>query len=88
MTTTQTRPWEWRIGLNHGFWDVAGRPTFHAHDVNDLSACEPSHGLVRTSEQPNEGSFFCPACLDATKAMPEGRARRVYAAEDGGQADG
>lgn len=71
--------WSWRLALNHGFWDRDGQPTFHAHDVNNHAACSADFGLVQSSAQPNEGSHFCPDCLDVTRAQPEGRAVRVYA---------
>lgn len=70
------QPWEWRLAYNHAMWDRDGRPTFHAHDVNDLAACRDSFGLVQSTEQPNEGSHLCPDCTAAVRREPQGRPSR------------
>lgn len=78
-SATRQRPWSWRLGYNHGLFDVPrGVPTFHAYDVNDSAACDAGFGLAGTIEQPNEGSHFCPRCILATAELPEGRAKWVY----------
>ena len=66
MTGRVRSRWSWRLALNHGFWDVDGKPTFHAHDENDRAACDRGYGLVESVEEPNEGSHFCPDCLRVT----------------------
>jgi len=71
------KPWEWRLALNHGFWDIDGKPTFHAHDYDELAACEPAFGLHASTEPPNEGSTLCPGCMTVVRATPLGR-RREY----------
>ncbi len=72
--------WEWRKAA--GGWCADTDPSsherlFHAYDINDNAACEPLLGLAATCEQPNEGSRFCPACMETVKAMPAGRPERI-----------
>ena len=80
MTTTQTKPWEWRKAYG-GIWfhrvETPERRIFHAYDVNDNAACEPAFGLVQSCEEPNEGSTLCPECIEVCKAEPAGRPPRT-----------
>lgn len=69
-------PWEWRLAYNHSFMDQNGRATFHAHDVNHNAACEPMWGLVTSTDEPNEGSFLCPRCMEIVRRQPQGRPKR------------
>ena len=65
------RPWDWRkasAGVVPKGWRI-----FHAYDVNDNAACEPSYGLAASCEEPNEGSELCPDCIDVVRAEPGGR---------------
>jgi len=85
-------PWEWRKAYG-GFTAKSDRwvldpsmPSggrmirkFHACDVNANLACEPSCGLAGSVEDPNEGSDFCPDCIEVVKQLPAGRPERTYA---------
>lgn len=76
------RAWDWRKA-DGGFsleTDRTGERRFHAYDVNDNAACEPSCGLVATGEEYLEGvSPQCPVCLQITQDRPNGNRKRVYA---------
>lgn len=73
---TQRQPWEWRKASG-GWWmhrvETPEHRVFHAYDIDDHSACEPSAGLAKSCEEPNEGSELCPECIEAVKAQPFGR---------------
>lgn len=75
-------PWAWRRALG-GCVPSSNRRDgvryFHAHDVNDNAACEPSLGLMASDKEPSEGSPFCPDCIEFVKANPAGREKRIYA---------
>lgn len=76
-----SRPWEWRKSA--GGWTLASDGAtrrFHAYDVNNNAACEPSNGLFVSVEEVNEGSDLCPSCAGIIKAEPEGRPKIDYAA--------
>jgi len=72
-------PWEWRKA-NGGFCDpgTLGGRIFHACDVNSNFACYVHGGIMRSCEQPNEGSTLCPDCIEFVKANPAGRDLVVY----------
>lgn len=76
-----TVPWDWRLAQG-GCVPSSNRRDgiryFHAYDVNDNAACEVSLGLVASCEPPNEGSPFCPDCIEVVKATPAGRDKRIY----------
>lgn len=72
------KPWDWRIALNHALFDVDGKPTFHAFDVNNNAACEPLFGLVATIEEPSEGSNLCRSCMEFVRDNMAGRSLRVW----------
>lgn len=75
MATTAVKAWDWRKAL--GGCVPKGRLIFHAYDVNDNAACSPSHGLLESIEEPNEGSEFCHDCMDVVRLTPEGRPARA-----------
>lgn len=77
--TIRLMTWEWRkaeggvtLGEDHWEGDTFVR-VFHAYDVNDNAACEPSCGLVASCEEPNEGSPLCLKCIAVVQANPAGR---------------
>lgn len=76
------RAWDWRKA-DGGFTletDRDGERRFHAYDINDSAACEPSCGLGATGEEYVDGvSPQCPVCLQITIDKPEGYRKRVYA---------
>jgi hypothetical protein len=82
-----TGGWAWRkasggiwIGDDeaHGYGgDLRIDRVFHAYDVNHNAACEPSCGLIRSAEEPNEGSPLCGQCIAVVKTEPAGREARV-----------
>lgn len=79
MSDGQRQPWEWRKAW--GGWRFAtdtSERLFHAYDVNDNAACEPSMGLWQSCEEPNEGSALCAACVDVVTTTPAGRERIAY----------
>lgn len=77
--TARRGPWVWR--KSDGGWrltaDPDGERLFHAYDINNNAACEPTIGLGATVEEPNEGARFCNACVSVVKSLPEGRAPRA-----------
>lgn len=74
-------PWDWRIGYG-GFShrpDIRdGIRYFHAHDVNNMSACDVSIGLMESIQEPSEGSPFCPDCIKFVKENPAGRDKYIF----------
>lgn len=74
--------WDWRkaSSLSVLLIDVdreLGRFIFHAYDGRDHAACDPIVGLGRSVEEPNEGSEFCPKCVDIVRAGPPESVGRV-----------
>lgn len=70
--------WAWRkaaggfwLGTDHG--PKVHQRRFHAYDEDDHAACEPIFGLGASCEEPNEGSDFCPACMEIVRVSPGGR---------------
>lgn len=84
MQNVMVKPWDWR--KSQGGWSrpidsgPRGR-AFHAYDVNDNAACDVSLGLIRSIEEPNEGSHCCPDCIEFVQANPAGRDKRTYPSE-------
>lgn len=76
MSAVATRAWDWRLALNHEFFDVDGVETFHAYDVNNNAACEPMYGLISSVGPPNEGSNLCRDCMTVVRSQPRGRSPR------------
>lgn len=75
------QPWDWRkaVGGCVPYSNLRDHVRyFHAYDVNNNAACEPSLGLIASCEPPNEGSHLCPDCVEFVKANPAGREKRVY----------
>lgn len=68
------RPWAWRKAS--GGVVPKGLRVFHAYDVNDNAACQPSAGLMASCEVPNEGSELCEDCMVIVRTEPWGRERR------------
>ena len=65
--------WDWRKALNGGWMHDSDRRDdvayFHAYHAENTSACEPSLGLIASCEEPNEGSSFCPDCMDVVRTV-------------------
>lgn len=76
----EPRTWDWR--KTGSGWTFATDPSterlFHAYDVNNLAACDPTKGCFGSVEPVNEGSRLCPACQVIVKAEPEGRPKRDF----------
>lgn len=64
--------WDWRkaaggIPVKHESWS---HRIFHAYDGRNLAACTPCCGLLESVEPPNEGSEFCPSCMEVVRVKP------------------
>lgn len=58
--------WEWRK-QSGGWIDCRW---FHACDAESRIACEPIIYVAASVEPPNEGSEFCPRCIEVVRADP------------------
>lgn len=63
--------WDWR--KSEGGWTLPGDRrgddgrlvrVFHAYDERDNAGCDERMGLSRSVEEANEGSEFCPECMN------------------------
>lgn len=64
--------WEWRKGTGGWVHNLNGPGyQFHAAATHDHHlACTPALVVAASDSEPNEGSRFCPVCMDIVRTIP------------------